>query len=231
MGLKTAYVVPSRGRPENVKRLAKAFKDTEATADLWIVIDDNEWHRREYEKNAEEYEYDLLVVENFTGGCARSLNAAIEMLMDDSEFDFYDYFGFMGDDHIPRTLFWDYILRLSIPHPKNGIAFGNDLFQGGNLPTSFVATRAIADHLGGLTPPKTKHLYFDNFIKKLGEDINGLYYKPDVIVEHVHPVARKAAMDENYARVNSQEMYEHDRAVYEEFINSQEYRDLVAILS
>lgn len=231
MGLKSAFVVPSRGRPESVKRLAKAFKDTEATADLWVVIDDNDWHRKEYERNSEEYDYGYLIVENDTGGCARSLNAGIEMLMDDETYDHYDYFGFMGDDHIPRTLFWDYILRLAIPFPKNGIAYGNDLFQGENLPTAFIATREIADHLGGLTPPKTKHLYFDNFIKKLALDIGGLYYKPDVIVEHLHPVARKSQMDENYARVNSQSMYDHDREVYEEFINSQEYRELVAILS
>jgi hypothetical protein len=46
----------------------------------------------------------------------------------------------------------------------------------------------------------------------------------------MHPLARKANMDEDYARVNSQEMYEHDRQVYEEFINSKEYADLVAIL-
>ena len=230
MGLKSAYVVPSRGRPENVKRLAEAWKKTEATADLWIVVDDNDWHRREYEKNAEEYDYGYLIVENDTGGCAASLNAGLEILMDDEVHDHYDYFGFMGDDHIPRTLFWDYILRLAIPYPSHGIAYGNDLFQSGNLPTAFIATRSIVDVLGGFTAPRTKHLYFDNLMKKLGEDINGLHYRHDVIIEHLHPVARKAQMDENYARVNSQAMYVHDLQVYEDFIASTEYAAIVAAL-
>ena len=230
MTLKSAYVVPSRGRPENIKRLAKAFKDTEARSDLWVIIDEDDWHRKDYERGAEQYDYGYLVVENYTKGCAKSLNAGVEILLNDEQYDYYGYFGFMGDDHIPRTLYWDYILELAIPYGKNGIAYGNDLFQGGNLPTSFLTTRAVADHLGGLTPPKTKHLYFDNFVKKLGQDLSALYYKHDVIIEHLHPVARKAAMDDNYARVNSPEMYEYDRTVYEEYINSQEYKDLVAIL-
>ena len=132
----SAYVVPSRGRPENVKRLAQAFKKTETRCDLWVVIDDNDWERKAYEKNAEEYDYGYIVIENNSNGMAQPLNKGVEILMDDSRYDHYEYFGFMGDDHLPRTPFWDYILTLAIPYPKNGISYGNDLFQGANLPTA-----------------------------------------------------------------------------------------------
>jgi len=47
----------------------------------------------------------------------------------------------------------------------------------------------------------------------------------------MHPLARKGAMDDHYARVNSEQYYSHDRLVYEDFINSQFYKDLVAVLS
>lgn len=228
---RNAVVVPSRGRPDNVKRLAEAFKKTEANSDLWVVIDDNDWDRKTYEKNAEEYDYGYLVIENNASGMCAPLNKAVEILMDDTQYDHYNYFAFMGDDHCPKTLYWDYILTLAIPHPRNGISYGNDLFQGGNLPTACFMNREIVERLGGMVPPKFKHLYVDNFWHKLGTDIGGLYYKPDVIIEHLHPVAQKSKMDVNYARVNSQEMYDHDRQIYEEYINSQEYKQLVAVLS
>ena len=47
----------------------------------------------------------------------------------------------------------------------------------------------------------------------------------------MHPLAGKSKMDDNYARVNSEQFYEHDRQVFEDFINSQSYADLVAKLS
>lgn len=228
---RNAVVVPSRGRPDNARRLAEAFKKTESRSDLWIVIDDNDWDRKAYEKNAEEYDYGYLVIENNASGMCAPLNKAVEILMDDTQYDHYDYFAFLGDDHLPRTLYWDYILTLAIPFPKNGISYGNDLLQGANLPTACFMNREIVERLGGMVPPGFKHLYVDNFWHKLGTDIGGLYYKPDVIIEHLHPVARKSQMDANYARVNSQEMYDHDRQIYEEYINSREYKDLVAVLS
>lgn len=227
---KTAILTPSRNRVENVKRLAKAFEDTQARADLWIIIDESEWHRKAYEEAAQEYDFGLLAVDNNSSGMAKPLNMAAEILMDDETYDRYEYFGFMGDDHVPRTPFWDYSLTLALPYNRAGIVYGNDLLQGGNLPTACIMTRSIVDALGGMVQPKAKHLYLDNFWKQLGTDLGSLHYRAEIIIEHMHPVARKANMDEDYARVNSQDMYEHDRQVYEEFINSKEYADLVAIL-
>ena len=133
--------------------------------------------------------------------------------------------------HVPRTDYWDYLLTLQIPAQKQGIAYGNDLLQGGNLPTAVLMTRGIVEALRGMVQPKAKHLYLDNMWKKLGTDINALYYAENVVIEHMHPLAGKSKMDDNYARVNSEQFYEHDRQVFEDFINSQSYADLVAKLS
>jgi hypothetical protein len=60
-------VVPSRGRPENADRLAKAFIDTNADADLYIVVDNDDPKWNEYAKNES---YTMLPADNKTGGCA-----------------------------------------------------------------------------------------------------------------------------------------------------------------
>ena len=225
---KTVYVVPTRGRPENASRLLKAWKDTKAVADLYFVCDIDDWSLRDYQAIP-----DINIITNHitASGMAQPLNMACMTLLDDTRYERYAYFGFMGDDHVPRTDYWDYLLALLIPMQKQGIAYGNDLLQGGNLPTACLMTRGIVEELRGMVQPKAKHLYLDNLWKKLGTDINGLYYAENIVIEHMHPLAGKSKMDDHYARVNSSQYYEHDRKVYEDFINSQTYVDLVAKLS
>jgi hypothetical protein len=78
-----------------------------------------------------------------------------------------------------------------------------------------------------MTFPGCIHLFFDNFVKQLGIDIGVLKYLPDVIIEHLHPVAGKAEMDEGYARVNQPKWYEEDLLTLQKYIRSEEYADLV----
>ncbi len=223
MAMKMCVVVPSRGRPENADRLAKAFIDTNANADLYIVVDNDDPKWNEYAKNES---FTVLPADNKTGGCAASLNTGAVLLLDFIKFPLYDYFVFMGDDHLPRTQKWDktFIQALSL---DTGIAYGNDLLQGKNLPTAFAMNRNIVDALRGMTFPGCIHLYFDNFVKQLGIDLKCLKYLPDVIIEHLHPVAGKAEMDEGYARVNQPKWYEEDLLTLQKYIRSQEYADLV----
>jgi hypothetical protein len=99
--------------------------------------------------------------------------------------------------------------------------------QGANLPTAFGMSRDLVDELRGMTFPGCIHLFFDNFVKQLGLDLNYLKYLPNVIIEHLHPVAGKAEMDEGYARVNQPKWYEEDLLTLQKYIRSQEYADLV----
>ena len=223
MAMKMCVVVPSRGRPENAARLAQAFVDTQTEADLYFIIDNDDPKWNEYAKNEN---IKCLPADNKTGGCAASLNTGAVYLLDFTKFPLYDYFVFMGDDHLPRTQNWDqaFIQALSI---NTGIVYGNDLLQGENLPTAFGMSRDLVLELQGMTFPGCIHLFFDNFVKQLGIDLNYLKYLPDVIIEHLHPVAGKAEMDEGYARVNQPKWYEEDLLTLQKYLRSQEYADLV----
>jgi hypothetical protein len=132
----------------------------------------------------------------------------------------------MGDDHLPRTQNWDqaFIQALGI---NTGIVYGDDLLQGANLPTAFGMSRDLVVELQGMTFPHCVHLFFDNFVKQLGLDLNYLKYLPDVIIEHLHPVAGKAEMDEGYARVNQPKWYEKDLLALQQYLASAEYAELV----
>lgn len=221
--MKMCVVVPSRGRPDNADRLAKAFKDTNAEADLWFIIDNDDPKWNEYAKNEN---FKCLPADNKTGGCANSLNTGAVYLLDLVKFPLYDYFVFMGDDHLPRTQNWDKAFIQALGQ-NTGIAYGNDLLQGENLPTAFCMTRDLVMELRGMTFPGCIHLFFDNFVKQLGIDLNYIKYLPNVIIEHLHPVAGKAEMDEGYARVNQPKWYEEDLLTLQKYLRSEEYADLV----
>lgn len=223
MAMKMCVVVPSRGRPENAARLAQAFIDTQTEADLYFIIDNDDPKWNEYAKNEN---IKCLPADNKTGGCANSLNTGAVYLLDFSKFPLYDYFIFMGDDHLPRTQNWDKAFIQALGQ-NTGIVYGNDLLQGENLPTAFGMSRDLVEELQGMTFPGCIHLFFDNFVKQLGIDLNYLKYLPNVIIEHLHPVAGKAEMDEGYARVNQPKWYEEDLLALQKYLRSQEYADLV----
>jgi hypothetical protein len=223
MAMKMCVVVPSRGRPENADRLAKAFIDTNTEADLYFIVDNDDPRWVEYTNHDR---YKVLPADNKTGGCAASLNTGAVMLLDILRFPLYDYFVFMGDDHLPRTKGWDKAFMEALAH-NTGIVYGDDLLQGANLPTAFGMSRDLVDELRGMTFPGCIHLFFDNFVKQLGLDLNYLKYLPDVIIEHLHPVAGKAEMDEGYARVNQPKWYEEDLLILQRYLASAEYAELV----
>jgi hypothetical protein len=72
-----------------------------------------------------------------------------------------------------------------------------------------------------------RHLYLDNFWLRLGNDLDAIAYLDDVIVEHMHPVAGKAAMDEGYATVNAKEVYLADKIAYDNYVASNQYKTLL----
>ena len=216
-------VVPSRGRPENAERLAQAFKDTGAEADLYIVIDNDDPKWNEYAKSEN---YKKLPADNKTGGCAKSLNTGAVLLLDITKYPLYDYFVFMGDDHLPRTPGWDKAFIQALGH-NTGIVYGDDLLQGANLPTAYGMSRDLVNELRGMTFPGCVHLFFDNFVKQLGLDLEYLKYLPDVIIEHMHPIAGKAEMDEGYERVNQPKWYEKDLLTLQRYLSDMEYASLI----
>jgi len=101
----------------------------------------------------------------------------------------------------------------SAPH----VVYGNDLFQGANLPTAAFLNSSLVQALGYMAPPVLKHLYADNFWMGLGQRLGGLVYLDDVVIEHMHPIASKGTWDEGYTRVNASAVDTADRQAWEWF--------------
>ena len=211
-------IVPTRTRPESSIRFYESFVHNSRITDLVFALDDDDV---EYPRiDGVMYEVNPRMGMNCTLNFVASKYA-----------DRYDYLAFMGDDHRIRTDGWDEQLVDSISGIKNGVAYGNDLLQGENLPTAVLLDASIVRKLGYMAPPNQRHLYLDDFWKHLGTTLGTLRYSPEVIIEHLHFTAGKSVADDLYQEVNSSSMYDNDRFAYNMYIKDDFFNDLERLIS
>lgn len=207
-------VVPSRGRPSNIDELIASFNLT-CTGDtsLWVCVDDDDPELDNYKQVIWQTplldEVKLIVGESSRIGAI--LNRVVPQAAEISK-----YVAFMGDDHRPRTMAWDQLYINNLREMGTGVVYGNDLYQGVNIPTQVAMTSNIVKATGYFVPPGAKHLYLDNAWADIGRATK-LRYLDDVVVEHMHPCAGKGEWDEGYAANNSTMTYAEDAIVYNEW--------------
>lgn len=189
--------IPSYGRPKSVYRMMMRLAEMETTADIVWVVDINDWTLFDYVDEFEKLNCNYVAVE---GG---SLTAALNRVSSIAAHQYpeEEVFGWIGDDTKVNTPFWDQKLRDALP--PTGISYGNDGIQGQALPTHFFITSNIVKTLGYFFPPEFHHLYTDNWIKRVGDDLGIIQYVPEVDMEHLHPLVGKAEEDETYKNNNS----------------------------
>lgn len=211
-------IVPSRGRPHNIAELIECWGNTRSRLS-WgdqalVVVDDDDPALTDYRALDLPAWAGLVVGPRLRLG--PTLNLAAQVLCSSHE-----VIGFMGDDHRPRSPEWPIAIERAVT--RLGIAYGNDLVQGENLPTAVFLDARIIRTLGYMVPPGMTHLYLDDFWKLLGQRLGTLTYLPDVVIEHCHPTAGTAPNDAGYAEVNSPEMYDADRRRFEEYVHGGEF--------
>ena len=208
-----AVIVPTRGRVAACRELIDTFDDLCGDdTHLIFAVDRDDPELGAYIELAQ-----LDGVTVFTnddlGSMNRALNACAHYFRDR-----FDFIGFMGDDHRPRTDRWDQWLLAELRATPGAVVYGNDLFQGHKLPTQVFMDARIVRTLGWFAPPELRHMYLDNFWLELGRRLNTLIYVPDVIIEHMHPVAHKSEWDDTYKATNHPTVYKQDHAAFQQYV-------------
>lgn len=203
-------IIPTRGRPQAVMSLVRAWHETGATADLLFAVDNDDPELDAYKREAAKF---------MKGGQVRfvfgtrlrlcgTLNAqAVKAAKK------YRFLAFMGDDHLPRTAGWDTRFRECLSGSP-GIAYGNDLLMGERMPTAVAMTSDIVQTLGYFAPPSLVHLCLDLCWLDWGRGMERITYLDDVVIEHMHPANGKAVLDAGYEECNSPEQVSADSAAY-----------------
>jgi len=200
--MKLATIVPTFQRNQNHLDLIDSFLKFSKNSMLFFVLEKRDEH------NYKKVIHPRIVYLSADNSCmAEALNYGFNQVKD-----LFDYIGFMGDDHRFRTPF-----EKGIEQANSVVVYGNDLLQRQNLPTQVWVKADFLKAIGYFCPPNFKHLYLDNTWLEWGRRL-GITYLENVIVEHLHPASGKVANDENYDRVNSPEMYSHDKQAFDNYL-------------
>lgn len=203
--IKLAVTVPTRGRPHNLERLAKALKNT-CTVDytLFARLDDDD--RSQYPK-LENTEYVVGPRIFF----AASLNELAQIALERG----FTHVAILGDDVLPETIGWDRLMINALT--ELGVAYGSDGLEhlhGQDLPTHVVVPIEMYKKLGWLALPTLRHLFCDNVWRELGK-LTSFIYVPEAKLTHLHRWNKSAPDDKTYREANDKVKREGDRLAFE----------------
>lgn len=226
-------ITPSRGRPGRLGKMLDACLElATADTDVAVGIDDNDDDLDGYREAAANHRERIRWFYGPRAGLGEWTNRlAVRYARPgdgDGDRPRYRAFASFGDDHLPRTRGWDERLLAAIDQMGGtGIAYGDDLFMGQNLPTAPVVSADIVAALGWMCEPSLHHMYVDNVWADLGRGADCLAYVPDVVIEHVHFRAGKTPVDQVYATAES--WTETDKAAYLRWRERRMGRDVMRV--
>jgi predicted O-methyltransferase YrrM len=227
-----AVLIPTRGRPGNVRKVISAWDFTNAwdRADMVLVIDRDDPEYPGYLALVEETSHPdtgepLIKTYEVPAHVpmVHKLNDAARALAPG-----WFALGFAGDDHLPQTIGWAARYLTVLRELGSGMVYGDDGYQGRKLSTEWAVTSDVVRVLDRMVPADVEHMYCDNAMMDLFGAAGALRHLPEVRIEHMHPVAGKAASDDQYKRVNHRDQFTRDRRAYESWRHGDVFRTDVA---
>ncbi len=188
------WIIPSRSRPHNIKRLATAFRETSFSTPVLLRLDDDDPHLGGYTCPDG---WELVV------GPRKPLSDCYNEVFDRN----LDWYGLFADDVVPKTPGWDILLIEAAG--SDGVAFGNDGI--GVKPTHFVVGGQLAREIGWIALPGLDRIYIDTVWNDIATERNVLRFLPDVQIPHLHFSNRMGKMDKTYRKWNKT----RDKSIYE----------------
>jgi len=207
-------IVPSRGRPQNVRRLREAM-DATCRGDTTLLVGLDEDDEGSYERlPGAEYE-----VRSALRGFTPWVN---ELAVPRTGA--YSFIGVLGDDCLPRSEGWDVALMAALA--REPFAYANDLYPlrpHGTQVTHVFTRSEVVRALGYIGVPSLTHMYVDDAWGAWGAAC-GIAYLGDVIIEHLHHSSGKAPADETYRR--AEQTWAECQAAYGEYCRGQLAEDI-----
>lgn len=201
-------ILPTLGRPENIKRFVEAYRSTFASLPVLVVFDAGDALKAEYEKIGLPASFDKIFVPARTR-CAAIQNLVFEKWPNE------EFYAVLADDVVPETEKWDKELAEACRY--EGIAWGDDDIQHKALATHPFIDGDLVRKMGWIAPPGLVHFFVDNVWTHLAAAIGGNGYLPDVKLTHHHHLNGKAVMDSTYRNATS---FDADYVAYRAFMKN-----------
>lgn len=186
-------ILPTKGRPQNLKRFVEAYGKTRATIPVSVVFDAAD--ASQYSGIAVPDHWKLLVAK-----AGKPIGEIFNEFYTNNSFPFY---GIVADDVVPETECWD--IKLAAACLPNKLAWGNDSIQGSQLPTHPFIGAELLSRLGYIAAPGVKHWFVDNAWMIIAKTLCVDVYLPEIKMTHYHFINGKAPEDETYRQQPSHE--------------------------
>ena len=204
-------LLPSKGRPGNVKRFYKSWEGSK-NSDVLLILDDDEVEYSDISEFITERVKNKRMVEKINYGAKKYV-------------DNYSVIGFVGDDVVIETKNWEKkILDRLKKYGTYSIVFPNDGYKKNNLPSHIFMTKALYKKLGWFAYPKMTHLYIDAIWRHIGNYINikkldgGYGLVNDVVMRHLHwSLDKSVKKDYTYINAYKQKPGECDKTEFIKF--------------
>jgi len=202
--MKISVLFPTRGRPDNVKRLMKSLQETSTVMpEVVLYVDDDDTPP----------DVDAVIVR----GPRITMSKMWNRCMDASS---GEILMMGGDDLIFKTKGWDDQVRRAFAAFPDRLIFlhGDDKMHGKNFGTHGFVHRKWVETLGYLCPPYFASDYNDTWLNDVANAINRRIYLP-FVTEHMHPLAGKAEWDQTHKERLERQKEQNSAKLYEELLS------------
>lgn len=209
-------ILPTKSRPESLKRFIQAYKDTCGTLPVWVILDASDAYRYAAIELPNNWKRLSVPAETPLGGIFAKI---FEKYPDEP------YYAMVADDVVPGTSGWD-VMMADLCQPDK-IVWGADGIQNEKLPVHPFIGGDLVRKLGWWSAPGLKHWFVDNVWKNVADALDCGVYLPQVKMTHHHYVNGMALMDRTY---RDQPNHAADERAYSKFMNESFAKYMASVL-
>lgn len=217
-------VLPTRNRPENVKRFYEFYTKNTCGKSRVIVMADID--------DPNDYSYTGWIIERHPRLTPiEKLNMGAEKYLGD-----LDVLSYMGDDAVIETKNFEDVVFEELGDNKLGIIYGQNHIPFYAVDHPFI-TASLYKKMGWFYYPKLFHSWMDYVLDDIGKFIRdeglGVFFQSEKLsVRNIHPeYVEGLKKDENYYWVYREEITDKDKAIYEGEWKKKDFPRLKHILS
>lgn len=187
---RVSVLVPTRGRPINVRRLMESgMRTAQLPPEFLFYLDDDD----------PTFDQVMDVIYGLGGDYVVGPRIVLsEMWNRLAERATHDILMHCGDDIIFRSSHWDALATEVFERDwpdKIGLVHGRDGYQDRRIATHGFYHRRWVEMLGYLVPPYFASDYNDLWNTEIADAVGRRRYVPEIYTEHMHPAAGKGDLD------------------------------------
>lgn len=205
-------ILPSRRRPEHLKRFFQSYIESESSEPGLVIIGYDDWH----DLNLTYAEIPLPHGWDFEVSMFESMGDKIRHIWPKFAKEEWASLILLNDDHVLETPAWDKKLIAQL-NGRNFITC-NDMWQPTRAAGATIWSRDLLLAVGYIFPPGMQHLFIDDVWQDLGRETGCWINDQSVIVHHVH--AFRTGIEDETHRIGYSN-WAHDEAIYNIWKNTE----------